>query len=111
MNRNALGMLALTVVAISMLEGTAHARKPNMTAIFVGDMHCSECAQKIANKLYTVKGVSKVSANLKTGIAYVTPAKEKKLSPRALWEAVEKADFTPIKLEGPSGKFMKKPKK
>ena len=111
MIRKALGVLALTVVAISMLEGTAHAKKPNMTAIYVGDMHCSDCAQRIANKLYAVKGVSKVTANLKTGIAYVTPADKKTLSPRTLWEAVEKAEFTPIKLEGPSGKFKKKPKK
>ena len=74
-------------------------------------MHCGDCAQKIANKLYTVKGVSKVTANLKTGIAYVTPADKKTLSPRALWEAVEKAEFSPVKLEGPSGKFTKKPKK
>ncbi len=111
MIRKALGMLAMTVLAISMLEGSAYARKPNLTAIYVGDMHCSDCAQKIANKLYKVKGVSKVTANLKTGIAYVMPADEKTLSPRALWEAVEKAEFTPIKLEGPSGKFKKKPKK
>ncbi len=111
MIRKALGVLALTVVAISMLEGTAHAKKPNMTAIYVGDMHCSDCAQKIANKLYAVRGGSTVSANLTTGIAYVTPANEKTLSPRALWEAVEKAEFKPIKLEGPSGKFKKKPKK
>lgn len=110
MLRKAISVIALTAVVLSQLEHAAHARHPNMTAIYVGDMHCSDCAQKIANKLYAVPGVLRVNANLKTGIAYITPAKEKKLSPRALWEAVEKADFTPVKLDGPSGSFASKPK-
>ena len=110
MTRKALCVFTLIFIALAATERTAQARKSDMTAIFIGDMHCSDCAQRIANKLYTVKGVAKVNANLKTGIAYVTPTKSKKLSPRALWMAVEKAEFTPKKLEGPSGKFTKRPK-
>jgi Cu+-exporting ATPase len=46
-----------------------------------------------------------------TQTAKVTPKPKAVLSPKALWEAVEKAKKTPAKLEGPSGTFTAKPKK
>jgi hypothetical protein len=47
---------------------------------------------------------------MKTHTATVTPEKGKQPSPLALWEAVEKAGFNPIKLIGPAGIFEAKPK-
>ena len=72
-------------------------------------MHCVNCAKKIASRLYAVPGVVGVRAEVKSGIAYVTPQQAKQPSPRALWEAVESADFTPKKLVGPYGTFEAKP--
>lgn len=80
------------------------------TAIQVDDMHCADCAKKIASKLYSVPGVVEVRADVGKSVAYVVPQKDKSVSPKALWEAVEKAGFKPVKLEGPSGAFTKKPK-
>jgi len=81
------------------------------TAIVVKDMHCANCAKKIARKLYSVKGVKGVRAVVKTNTATVTPEKGKQPSPKALWEAVEAAGFKPVKLAGPLGTFKEKPKK
>ena len=87
----------------------ARGEQPQQTAIIIGDMHCTDCAKKIASRLYAVPGVVGVRAEVKTGIAYVTPQQTKQPSPRALWEAVEMADFSPKKLVGPHGTFTTKP--
>ena len=79
-------------------------------AVYVDDMHCKACAQKIARKLYTVPGVVAVHADVKKNIAMITPQKGKDLSPRAIWEAVEAAKFKPVKLVSPQGTFKVKPK-
>lgn len=85
-------------------------RKKTQTQIVVKDMHCAACAKKIARKLYAVKGVKGVRAVMKTHTATVTPETGKQPSPRALWKAVEKAGFKPVKLVGPLGEFKKTPK-
>ena len=76
---------------------------PTETAIFVGDMHCSNCAKKVARKLYAVKGVTKVRTDLKIDVAIVTPQQNQKLDAKALWAAAEKSGILPIKLIGPGG--------
>jgi Cu+-exporting ATPase len=73
-------------------------------------MHCAGCAKKIANALATVPGVAAVQTDLPTETAIVAPHEQKAPSPRALWEAVEKAGFQPVKLQGPAGTFTSKPK-
>lgn len=83
---------------------------PPTTTIKVKDMHCPNCAKKIARKLYAVPGVVAVKTNVKTHTAYVAAQANKTLSPRQLWEAVESAGFAPVSLSGPSGTFTQKPK-
>ncbi len=73
------------------------------TAIFVGDMHCGNCAKKVARKLYGVKGVVKVRSDIKIDVAIVTPQQNKQLDPKALWAATEASGILPIKLIGPAG--------
>lgn len=100
----------LLVIALAGLVSVADAASPTRhTAIYVDDMHCGECAKKIASRLYGVAGVVEVRANLQKNVAFVIPQKEKNVSPKAVWEAVEKAGFTPVRLEGPQGSFTKKP--
>jgi copper chaperone CopZ len=79
------------------------------TTIHVHNMHCGACAKKIASKLYAVPGVVEVRADVKKNIAYVVPQKDKTLSPRTLWQAVEAAGFKVAKLEGPQGTFTTVP--
>jgi len=103
--------LALATTAILLPAARAQAEpvdKP-YTWIFIEDMHCEDCCKKIARKLYAVPGVVKVQTHLEKNFAVVTPQEGKTLSPKALWTAVEKAEFKPVRLQGPSGEFKAKP--
>lgn len=79
---------------------------PNETAIYVGDMHCSNCAKKISGKLFRVKGVMKVRTNLKQHVAIITPQAKKEIDVKAAWKAVQGAGFEPTKMTGPAGTFV-----
>lgn len=75
-------------------------------AIYVGDMHCSTCAKKIAGKLYRLKGVVKVRTDVKKNLAIITPQAKKQVDSKAAWAAVRAAGFKPTKLIGPEGTFV-----
>ncbi|MCC6492253.1 MAG: heavy-metal-associated domain-containing protein, partial [Pirellulales bacterium] len=89
-------------------EATKGAAKlgPNEVAIYIGDMHCNNCAKKIAAKLYRVKGVVKVRTSVKDNLAIVTPQAKKQVDVKAAWAAVAKAGFEPTKLISPHGTFV-----
>ena len=87
------------------------AADPKPTIITISNMHCAGCAKKVTDQLNTVIGVGKAEADLAAKTVKITPKTNATLSPKALWEAVEKADKTPTKLEGPDGTFTDKPKK
>jgi copper chaperone CopZ len=79
---------------------------PGEIAIYVGDMHCPNCAKKIAGKLYRLKGVVKVRTDVKKNLAIVTPQAKKIVDSKAAWAAVRSAGFKPTKLIGPQGTFV-----
>lgn len=87
----------------------ASAADPAPTTITIPDMDCTSCAKKVGGKVAEVKGVGKVEYNVQARTLTVTPKAGETMSPKALWEAVEVAKLDPSKLEGPSGKFTKKP--
>ena len=60
----------------------------------------------LAELLNTVE----VRADVNKNIAYVVPQKDKSLSSRAMWEAVESAGFKVARLESPQGTFTAKPR-
>lgn len=101
--------MALVTLAVLTLGNALWAADPMPTTITVPDMHCMGCAKKMANKLDAVPGVAQVQANVELTTLTVTPKVQQAPSPRALWEAVEKAGYKPSKLEGPGGTFVKKP--
>jgi copper chaperone CopZ len=107
-----LTLLLLVLVGLSHVQAGNREddRREDQTRITVEDMHCADCAKKIARKLYLVKGVKGVRADAKKNTALVTPEKEKQPSPRALWKAIEEAGFKPVKLVGPQGEFEDPPK-
>ncbi|MEM8946663.1 MAG: heavy-metal-associated domain-containing protein [Planctomycetota bacterium] len=76
------------------------------TVMYVGDLHCKHCAKSLTSKLYTVKGVKSVRADIKADIAVVTPQNKKKLDHKALWAAAKKSGFPAIKLIGPTGTYV-----
>ncbi len=57
-----------------------------------------------------VSGVEKVEPDVKTHTVKVFPKENAKVSAKELWEAVEKAGYTPSELDGPGGSFKEKPK-
>ena len=109
MNRRQFSILSLGLLGFLVPGATAHAANLQHTWIFVDDMHCAHCAKKITRKLYTVPGVQNVQTHLQKHFAVVTPETGKRVSPRAVWEAIEAIDFTPVKLQGPDGVFTAKP--
>ena len=80
------------------------------SSILVPDMHCMNCAKTMAGELYKVPNVGKVLANVDTKILTVHFKDNQAVSPKGLWEAVEKAGFQPTRLEGPNGNFTSRPK-
>lgn len=109
MTRQNCWSLASALVVALALGNSARATDPVPTTIAIADMHCGGCAKKIAARLSEVPGVATVQTDLEAKTAVVRPKAQTVLSPRALWEGVEKAGKQPIKLEGPSGKFTAKP--
>ncbi len=102
---------AVAAIATLAQQAASSAAEVEQTIIHVKDMHCTDCAKKIASKLYAVPGVVGVRAIVKDGVAYITPQAAKQPSPRALWEAVESAEFQPIRIAGPGGTHTTKPKR
>jgi copper chaperone CopZ len=104
----------LLVLAVALLcsqfAHKAEAASPEITTIHVKDMHCENCARKIARKLFAVQGVVKVQASVKQDLVLVTPQAGKTISARAIWEAVIAGEAEPTKLVGPTGSFTAKPK-
>lgn len=102
--------LALAALALlTLLGGRLWAAEPVTTKITVERL-CPGCAKKIAAKLQEVPGVGDVKADVPAKAITVAPKAQMVLSPRSLWEAVEKGGEKPIRLEGPSGTFTSKPK-
>ena len=110
--RKLIPLLALPVLAVLVMGSNALRADPPpapTTKITVEGMHCMGCAKKIANKLYEVQGVAKVEANVPASVLIVGPQAQRAPSPKAMWEAVERAGYRPSRLEGPSGTFTAKP--
>jgi copper chaperone CopZ len=101
--------LALIATAAAGVPAARAQQATTQTTVQVKDMHCANCARKIAGRLYTVAGVQHVYANLGTHRALVTPQPQKNPSPRALWDAVVVAGFQPVWLSGPQGRFTARP--
>ena len=109
MNRRIV-LTGLVAAATLWAANFAPAADPPVTTISVQGMHCQGCASKVASNLQAVKGVNKAEVDAAKAVAVVIAKENATLSPKALWEAVEKAGYTPTKLVGPAGTFTKKPK-
>ena len=103
--------LSIAIAAVVLtIASHASAAEPAWSSIEVRDMCCDGCAKKIAARLYAVRGVKEVRCDMDKKTLFVAPQQNAVLSPRAMWEAVEKAKDYPIRLAGPSGTFTEKPR-
>lgn len=71
--------------------------------IEIEGMHCSHCAKAVEDELLAVNGVKKAKADAEKKTAVVTLSED--VSDEALFKAVEKAGFKPIKAEVKKGLF------
>ncbi|QDV81067.1 heavy-metal-associated domain-containing protein [Botrimarina mediterranea] len=104
--------LTLVFAASSLNVGFAatNATSTTKTTITLKVLSCEGCAKRVREKLTAVSGVSEVTTDLKAKSATISPQRDATPSSKALWEAVEEAGKTPVKLVGPSGTFTSKPK-
>jgi Cu+-exporting ATPase len=101
--------MGLTILALLCLGDVLRAANPVPTTIAVPDMHCMGCARKMADRLYQVPGVAEVSVSVPSTTLVITPQAQEAPSPRAPWQAVEKAGYQPSRLEAPAGRFAARP--
>ena len=81
------------------------------TTVVVDGLHCPNCAKKVVKVVTGVSGVGEAKADVEKQTVTVGPKAGESPSPKAIWEAVEKAGYKPTKLEGPDGTFETKPAK
>ncbi|MCE9531173.1 MAG: heavy-metal-associated domain-containing protein [Planctomycetes bacterium] len=102
-------LATLGVLTALVLSGAVRAADPVPTKLTVPGLDCMNCAKKAGDKLYAVPGVANVKVDIKAKLLIVMPKQGATISPRSLWEAVDKAGYEPSKLEGPEGTFTAKP--
>lgn len=109
MNRRSI-VFGIASATLLLAVNAAQTAEPPRTTISVQGMHCVVCASKVAGHLQAVVGVQKAQVDAEKAVAVVTAKSDSAPSPRAMWEAVEKAGYKPTKLVGPAGTFVGKPK-
>lgn len=69
------------------------------------------CVASIRKEVMKLEGVASVECNIPAKKATITPKPGAKLSPRELWEALDRSGESASKLDGPGGLFTSKPDK
>ncbi len=99
------------VMAVATGAGTAAwAAGPKTETVITTKKMCPVCAKKIVDKLRQSQSVADARADVESKTFIVRPVADGKLSPRVLWETVELGGEQPVRLVGPSGSFVNKPK-
>lgn len=80
-----------------------HKRMGTRQHIVIDDLHCKDCAEKIASQLYTLKGVTKVSVDLKSKTLVLDSQPDTPVSPWQVIDAVAKAEFRAVAVAGNFG--------
>ena len=100
----------VAIFAVLAIASVGWAADPEPTTITVKGMHCAGCAKKLVKQLKEIKGVKDVKAEVEHEKLIVQSPLRKGPSGRAMWEAIEKAGYEPVKIVGPGGTFEEKPK-
>ena len=98
-----------SVLAAFAVVGVAWGQQAARTILTLPSMDCDGCAKNIGGEVAKVKGIARIEYDVQGRKMTVFALPNAVLSPRAIWEAVERSDHLPTKLEGPTGTFTKKP--
>lgn len=101
--------LAAFLSCLAVLTPLAAAASPKDGTIVTVKKLCPTCGKKIVQKLEQIPHVASASINVEQRLVQVTAKPGQILSPRLVWELVEKGGEQPVKLQGPSGTFTAKP--
>ena len=104
------GLLFLGLAIGFQRDTTAASPKSTTTTILIDGEFCSGCLAKLKRGLAEVRGVAAIDGDVAKKLVMVKSKPSITLSPKVLWEAVEKTGKKPAKLTGPSGSFTSKPK-
>jgi len=97
-----------TLVSPKVDPANPQPRVASPLTIVIDNLHCQGCAKKIAAQIYTLKGVTKVSVDMKKGMLFVETHRDLQLSPWALIDAVSKAKERPLAILGNHGELRVK---
>lgn len=86
------------------------AAEPTPIQLSIEGMHCAGCASKVSKRLQAVAGVASAKVDAPSAGAIVIPKQDSVPSPKALWEAVERSGYKPVKLVTTAGTFTTKPR-
>lgn len=98
----------MLVIAVS-LSPVVAAPPAGQSQAVVTEM-CGGCVKGITAKLRELPEVDSIQCDVKTKTVTIIPKAKATLSPKSLWEALEAAGKTPVKLVTPQGTFTSKPK-
>ena len=87
----------------------AQQQPTTLTSLYVSNMHCEGCAKRLRTKLYKLPNVLKVTTNVKSGTAIITPSSGKEVSSKSVWTTAENEKFKIVKLADKNGVHTKKP--
>ena len=89
----------------TLVEPEAAARPNRSLQVVIDNMDCKGCAKKIASRLYTLKGVTKVTVDMKTETLTISLRRGVTASPWRILDAVAKAKERPLKVLGAHGEL------
>ena len=101
--------VAALVWTVAILAPLAVAASPKDSTVVTVKTLCPTCGKKIVQKLQQMPQVAGASIDVEHRLVQVSAKPGQILSPRLVWEIVEKGGEQPIKLQGPSGTFTAKP--
>lgn len=103
--------LLAAIALSSMLSATAWGGPPEGATLVSVKSLCPVCGKKIVQKLEQLPQTQSASINVDQRIVQVVAKPGHTLSPRQIWEIVEKGGEQPVRLQGPSGTFTTKPQR
>lgn len=71
---------------------------PGIVVVAVEDMHCANCAKKVARKLYALKGVKRVSPSLEKDTVTIHVPADQSVAIVRIWSAVAAGGVKPVEL-------------
>lgn len=104
-----LALVLLWSIACVIASQPATAAPRQVPTVVTVKKLCPTCGKKIVQKLSELPHVEEATMNVEQRTIFVRCTPAGSVSPRVVWETVERGGEQPIKLQGPMGTFTTKP--